>query len=462
LPPTAYVPLSVLGEGLSTAQITSILWARRRLSFIIFVVVIALTAAVLTFWPRTYTGEATLMVNYEVNDPQAGKDLPIGQVGSYISTQVELLQSPGVILETVDRLDLTRNSEYERGYSTSSGTLRDWVASKVKKNLSVYQGQLGSQLIYVAYSATKPEEAARVANTIVDVYREQDHLRSSEPVEDRARRYAQQLEDLKNKVDEAQLAVTAFHQRNGAVEEGKSSVDLSLLANLEGRLVEAQTSLRLAQARVESNAAVSDPVLASNHVQNLKTQIATLEIRLGQLKRMYTPNYPDIREVQAQLADSRRLLTELVMNYSANATAAVRSAQRLEATLTAAVEEQRTRMLAQVRLRDEAAKHMLELEAAQAVYKRALNTYDQFLLARLRPHNNVGLVSQATVPVKASRPKVLYGALAGFMAAAVLSLSLPMLLEFVGRRVRCRDDLERPHSIPVLAEFGRLPMRSIA
>jgi hypothetical protein len=28
--------------------------------------------------------------------------------------------------------------------------------------------------------------------------------------------------------------------------------------------------------------------------------------------------------------------------------------------------------------------------------------------------------------------------------------------------VRCRDDLERHHGIPVLAEFGALPMRTTA
>jgi len=458
-PAGAFVPHIFVNSGLSAAQFTSILWARRRLTLLIFLLVMVLTGLLLAFWPRTYTGVATLMVNYEVNDPQAGKDLPVGQVSSYIATQVELLQSPGVVLATVDRLDLTRNKEYMRGYSSESGTLREWVASKVSKNLTVNQGQLGSQLIYVSYAATQPEEAALVANTIADVYREQDRVRSMAPTEERISRYDQQLSDLKTKVDQAQMSVTSFRQRNGAIEEGKASVDVSLLSNLEGRLVEAQTSLRLAQSRAESNAAVSDQALASTHVQNLKTQIAGLEMRVAQLKRNYTSDYPDVREMQAQLADSKRLLGELVMNYSDNAQATLQAAQRLETKLQAAVSEQRSKVLTQLRVRDEGAKHVLELESAQTVYRRALDSYDQILLARLRQHTNVGFVSRATPPVKASKPKILTGLLAGGIAAAVLGVGLPLMLELARRRVRCRDDVERPHGIPVLAEFGRLPMR---
>ena len=94
----------------------------------------------MTLWPRTYTAMVTLMVNYEVNDPLNGKELPVGQVGSYIATQVELMQTPEVLLAVVDRLRLTENKDYARGYRGDSGTLREWVAKKLSKNLAIYQG----------------------------------------------------------------------------------------------------------------------------------------------------------------------------------------------------------------------------------------------------------------------------------------------------------------------------------
>jgi uncharacterized protein involved in exopolysaccharide biosynthesis len=235
---TPVIPLNFVYPGLSLAQILSIIRAHRRLTTLIVLAVMSLTALALALWPRTYTAMVTLMVNYEVNDPLNGKELPVGQVGSYIATQVELMQTPEVLLAVVDRLKLTQNRDYVSGYSGSSGTLREWAAKEVSKNLSIYQGQMGSQLIYLAYSARDSTEAAQVANALAEVYKEQDHSRSTGPPGERTKRYALQLGELKGKVDQAQRDVTAFHQRNALIDEGnKTNVDLALLETLEERLL---------------------------------------------------------------------------------------------------------------------------------------------------------------------------------------------------------------------------------
>jgi uncharacterized protein involved in exopolysaccharide biosynthesis len=458
---TPVFPLNFVYPGLSLAQILSIIRAHRRLTTLIVLAVMSLTALALALWPRTYTAMVTLMVNYEVNDPLNGKELPVGQVGSYIATQVELMQTPEVLLAVVDRLKLTQNRDYVSGYSGSSGTLREWAAKEVSKNLSIYQGQMGSQLIYLAYSARDSTEAAQVANALAEVYKEQDHSRSTGPPGERTKRYALQLGELKGKVDQAQRDVTAFHQRNALIDEGnKTNVDLALLETLEERLLEAQNARRAAEARASGDQSVNDQVLSSNLVQNLKTQLAVLEARLAQLTALYTPRYPDILDLQSQVQDARRSLASAVRSYTANASATLSVAQRLEQSLQRAVAEQRAKVLARGQLHDEGAKYLLELESSQAVYKRALEGYDQVMFASGGHYTNVSIISRATPPVKPSKPKILTGLILGCMAAFVLGLGLPLGYELFNRRVRCRDDVERHHGIPVLVEFGRLRMRS--
>jgi polysaccharide biosynthesis transport protein len=39
-----------------------------------------------------------------------------------------------------------------------------------------------------------------------------------------------------------------------------------------------------------------------------------------------------------------------------------------------------------------------------------------------------------------------------------LGISLPLVYGFVIRRIRCRDDIERDFGIPVIAEFGAIPV----
>ena len=459
---TPLIPLNFVYPGLSLAQILAIVWAHRRLSTLILLAVVSLTALVMSVWPRTYTAMATLMVNYEVNDPLNGKGLPVGQIGSYIATQVELMQTPDVLLAVVDSLKLTENKDYTWDYRSDSGTLREWVAKTVSKNLVIYQGQLGSQLIYVTYSANNPAEAAQVANKVAEVYKEQDYTRSTGPPGERAKRYAQQLNELKSKVDQAQKGVTAFHQRNGLLDEGsKTNVDVVLLATLEGRLLEAQNARRVAEARASADQSVNDLALSSSLVQSLKTQLATLESRLAQLTTIYTQKHPEIRELQSQIGATRRSLASTLQSYSANASAGLSVAHRLEQNMQQAVAEQRTKVLAKGQLHDEAAKYLLELESAQAVYRRSLEGYDQIMFASGGHYTNVSFVSRATPPVRASKPKVLTGLILGCMVAAFLGLGIPLGYELFNRRVRCRDDLERHYGIPVLVEFGALPLRTI-
>ncbi|MHB8744859.1 MAG: GumC family protein, partial [Sulfuricaulis sp.] len=458
---TPVIPLNFVYPGLSLTQILSIVWAHRKLSLIIVSIVLSLTVLVLTLWPRTYTATVTLMVNYEVNNPLNGKELPVGQVGNYIATQIELMQTPEVLLAVVDRLNLTQNKDYARGYSGESGTLREWVAKKLGKNLAIYQGQQGSQLIYLTYSANNPTEAAQVANTVAEVYKEQDYMRSTGPPGERAKRYGKQLGELKKEVETAQQQVTTFYQKHGLINEGNNAnVDAELLATLEGHLVEAETARRAAEARVSGDQSVNDQALSSSLVQSLKTQLANQESRLAQLNLAYTPEHPDVMQMRAEIAATKSSLASALQSYSANASVTLSVARRLEQNLRRAVAEQRAKILSNGQLQDEAAKYLLELNSAQAVYKRALESYDQIMFAAGGHYTNVSFVSRATPPVKASKPKVLTMLFLGCIAAGALGLGIPLGYELFNRRVRCRDDLERHHGIPVLVEFGALPMRA--
>ncbi|MGA2552071.1 MAG: hypothetical protein ABSF50_18140 [Burkholderiaceae bacterium] len=402
-----------------------------------------------------------MMVNYEVNDPLNGKQLPVGQLESYIATQMELMQTSEVLLAVVDALSLTQNGDYADDYPTGRGTLREWVAKKVSANLVIYQGQMGSQLIYVTYAAKTPVEAAQVANAVVDVYKEQDHLRSTGPPAERAQRFAVQLNDLKRRVEQAQKDVTDFHQRNGLIDdETKTNVDAVLLANLQGRLIEAQGAVHVAQSRKSADQASSDQVLSSLQIQALKTQLTAQELRAAQLERVYTPDHPEVRDARSQIEVIQHALSAAIGGYSNNASANLDGDHRLEQSLQQAIAAQRASMLATSRLRDEAAKYSLELESAQTMYKRALQEYDQIMFSSGGLYTNVSVVSRARPPLKPSKPKLLTGLILGSGLAGLFALSIPVGLELSNRRVRCRDDLERYHGIPVLMELGRLPERN--
>lgn len=457
-------PDSYMRPGLSASQLWTIFWAYRKLTAAIAIAIVTLTIFVLTLWPRTYEATATVLVNYEVNDPLNGKEFPIGLLSSYLATQTELMRSPEMLLTVVDKLDLTNDKDFKAGFYGEKAELRDFVQQKLSKTLTIQQGQFGSYLIHVTAAARDADQAARIANTVAETYKEQEFSRSTNPATERAKRYAAQLKQLSAKVNQSQEEFTAFHQQNSIVDngDGTPAVELAALNELEQQLLGAQRARRVSESKLAGDTASGDEVMASQLVQSIKTQLATQEAKLAEIMTTMGPRHPQVIELNSQIAASRRMLEREVDGYSRNVATSLVTAQQLEQKLQRAVAAQRQKVLETTRLHDQAAKYRLDLQSAQAVYKRALDGYDQVMFASLGNYTNVDIVSKATPPVKASKPRVLAYFVLGLVAALGLGLSLPLAYELANRRMRCRDDFERDNGVPVLVEFDPLPMRSPA
>lgn len=458
---TPMVPLNFVYPGLSLSQIISIIWGYWKVSAIIIAVVLTIVVAVLKFLPRTYEAEAAMMVNYEINDPLNGKNLPIGQVGSYIATQEDLIRNQELIGEVVDQLQLTSIKEYAAGYNKKTGTLKQWVVEQVGKDLVVYQGQFGSQLLYVRFSAKDPYLASKIANTIAETYKKREDSRANEQPIQLTVRYEQQLQDLKKNVDLAQQEVTDFYKRHSLVDKGnKANVDIVMLTTLEDRLLEAQNQRRLVEAHVSGDESVSDSVLASPEVQALKAQLAEQQLKLARMESLYTPEHPDLVDLKNFIEVTKQSLASAFQKYAANESEKLTAAIQLEKSLKAEIAKQRVKVFSNSKLHDEAEKYVLALQSAQAVYKRALDSYDELRFSTRRNYSNVSFVSRATPPLKPSKPKVIKGLLMGAVVAFMLGVGIPLGYGLFDRRVRCRDDLERDYGIPVLAELGALSTRA--
>lgn len=357
---TPVIPLNFVYPGLSLAQIISILRAYRGPIVLIVLAALVATVVVMALLPKTYTASASLMVNYEVNDPSNGKEIPLGLLGGYISTQVELMQNPEVLLTVVDRLKLTTHKDYIEGYRAGNGSLREWAAKQVSKNLVIYQGQFGSQIIYVGFSAHNASEAALVANTIVDTY----------------------------------------------------------LAMSQARSLKAQVAGR---------------------VRALEGQLAAEEAQLARLKITLADFHPQVLELQSQILATRQGLAA-AMNGDLSVPVAAANPLRLPQEATKV---------------DNAEPNTQNPAGERAAPEIATTTP---AVSRSQQLANVSVVSRAIPPAKSVKPKMLTGFILGAMIAVALGLGIPLGYELFNRRVRCRDDLERHHGVPVLVEFGALPM----
>jgi uncharacterized protein involved in exopolysaccharide biosynthesis len=439
-------------------QVSAMIWAHRRLSVALAVGITVAAGLYIKSLPKTYTATATLMVNYETNDPLA-RTVQTGPLGTYMSTEMQLIESNEVLLPVIDKLGLTKIPGYAAGYSGDSNGLREWVKNNLAKGIEVEQGRLGSQLIYVTAAARDPVLAAAIANTVTETYLDEQKQRVFGPATERARLYSQELAELKHKVALAQEQVTAFRQRTGVTDASvqNNNVEADLLTSLEQRYQDAQNQRRIAEVKAAGDQSLSGGVLGSNLVQGLKSQLNTEESQLAQLRATLGPAHPKVVELQTQINETRKSLNAELQTYTSSTSAELNAARQLENKLAAAVAAQREKVLAVRKLQDEGTKYVLELESAQSVYKRALDGYDQIMFASGDHYTNVNFISRATPAMQATKPNKMKYFLVGSFAGLLIGIIGPFAYELLlNRRVRCRDDFERALNLPVLMEFDAI------
>jgi succinoglycan biosynthesis transport protein ExoP len=268
------------------------------------------------------------------------------------------------------------------------------------------------------------------------------------------------LAELRAKATAAQDKVTAFRRLNGLNDIRASSTDSEAqnLHNLQERLQETQNLRRSLEAKESGEQASADEALASTTVQQLKTLLSNQTSDLAKLSATYGPQHPKVRELNSQIALTRQSLANETHALSENTITGLTRARELEQKYIRAVADEQAKVLALRQAQDEGGKLLLELESAQSVYKHALDGYDQIMFAAVANHTNVGFVSRAVAPIKASKPNKVNLMLMALAAGIGLGLGIPAIYElFFNRRLRCRDDMEREFGIAVLTQLESVP-----
>ena len=451
-PNLAVIPERASQQGMSVAQISAVLLAYWKQIVAIAVTITLLGAVAIKFLPKTYTATVTLIVNSDVKDPLAGRDFPAEMMSNYVSTQIELMTSPIVLLPVINRLDLTEDKNFTGGATGSPDAIREAVQKNLAASIQIERG-IGGQLLHVSASAKGAAKAADIANEVANVYIEQDRRRLNDPAGERAQRYTEELAELRDKTAAAQDKVTAFRKENGIgnMDSASTGTEVQTLDTLHQRLLETQNLRRDLEAKMSGQQSPADEAPGST---TLDAQLA----QLAQLRSTYGPKHPKVLELEAQITMTRQSLANANHAASESVGADLARTKELERKYAQAVADQEAKVLKLRQAQDEGSKLVLELESAKSVYKQALDGFDQIMFQAVANHTNVSVVSRAIPPLLASKPNKIKLLMGVFAAALVLGTGLPLAYGLLlARRLRCRDDMERDFGIAVLAQLEAVP-----
>lgn len=447
-------------------QLLQVLWGRRVLFVTVFLIVVALGAAVTAIWPRKYLGEVSVVVDSKSTDPVSGQAQAAELLASTMGTQVDVIMSHNVALKVVDKLKLASVPEFQvrfREATDGVGSIRDWLADRLIKLLEV-QPSRDSHVINIDVYATDPTLAADLANAFGDAYIQTSLELKMDPSKRQASWFDDQMATLRKSLQDAQSKLSEYQRsKNVAGTNDQIDIENARLAELSNQLIAAQATMydrqnrlkQMTQALQRDELKELPDLLGNGLLQQLKAQLVQSESNLAQLAERFGKKHPQYISAAAQTAALREKLTAEINIARGSISQAAQLSTRQEAELRAAMDKQRDRILHLKHEHDELDVLKHEVEDRQRAYDAGLQRAAQVRLESQLDQSNIAVLNPAFPPVAPARPKVLLNVALAIFLGLIFGVSVVVSKEMADRRVRSSGDLTDLAGVVVLAEIPK-------
>lgn len=438
----------------SLRQIWVIVWSYRFWISLLTFGLLGVVGVITQTSDKVYRATATLVVGFTVDDASADGGVTPEKAAAHMRTQAELVRSSRTLGRAVEQQGLMGEPAYMEGYAGdgSPESLMSWAVDHLNQKLRVHHSD--NRLLHIAVEDSDPRQAARLANAVAEAFVEARIIEPAGSGTEMVEYFAAQLEGFETKVAEAQAALTAFREKNSVLAlPERGDVDPLLLVELERRVSQARERRTQAERDLEAVEDEDGGGRERGVVGEIRSALERDQKELARLRDTLGARHPDIIALQRRIEDSRTRLQSESIIFEDRAKAELREAKELEERLQRELARQRERSTAARSIAGEGARLQAELQAATRVYLNAFDSYDRMREGAAGPFRDADLEARATVPREPIRPRVLRSLVIAGIAGLLLGILGALIAEFLHRRVRCREDLERGLGVPVLAEL---------
>ena len=449
---------------MSITQLLGILWARRRMMLCIFLGTILAVMGITLLLPREYVAHVAVMIDTKSTDLVTGVALPPQLMAAYMATQVDVISSHNVALKVVDKLKLADNPVLQKKFNSvtgGSGSIRDWAADLLLTRLDVEPSR-ESSVVTINFSGSDPAYAATVANAFADSF----IITSLELRNDPARRQSSwfdgQIQSLRKNLEESQQHLTQFQRENNlvSIDPGRLDVENARLAEIANQLVAAQSSkldstsrlTQLQQMKGQDRLMQMPDILGNTLLQGMKADLVRAEGKLAEVAERYDRNHPLYTGAAAEVNTLRSKLSTEIATARGSIEQTAKLADRREAELQNALDEQRKNILELQKQRDQQVVLSHEVENAQRTYDAALQRSSQVRMESELTQSNIAVLNPALAPLKPTKPHYFLNFILAIIAGLLFSAAIALLKELADRRIRSREDIESGLNMPVLGE----------
>jgi len=451
--------------------------------------------------PSIYAGETMIRIEQKPTSVLQTKEIVIaGQADpNFWNTQLKLLENPALARQVVLTLDLQHNPAFFGGQAQGGvfSSLRRIFSKPRKVNespavssgltvvaeseviggaltaeqlaeLEPYEDSIiggeviepvtGTNLVKIRFIHSDPELAQKIANTVAEVFVNNNLERStvnSTKAEDILAREIAKLQTQIKHDQEVQFNYAKAHNLP-LVNDTAGNLDAIRLATLSGQLLDAQNARKKIQAQLQAARNEKDPmsipdVRSYARVEKLRDRISQLKEQREALLTTYTPEWPAVKKIDAQLqeleGELQRAPAEIVTSIQRSYEAAVANENLLQRAYDAqkATTTQGTRdqidLLAMTR----------ELETNRQNLNVLLQRQRELQVANGDRSNEVTIATYSRLPKAPIGPARLRNIFIAFLLSLVAGIGLAFLLDFLDDTVKSVEDVDRYIHLPALA-----------
>lgn len=487
------------GEFLDLLKYWRILLKHRYIVIGAVVIALALGVAATLMMTPIYTATTTVqidretakVVNVEGMDP-ASERLMAGE--EFFQTQYGLLKSRSLAERVVDSLGLARNDEFLKamgegdGFSLLSGPSRPRTVEtrrRIATNLLIENLEVnpvrGSRLVRVSFSSPDAKLSEKVVNAIAANFITSNLDRRFESTA-YARDFVQRrLEQAKQRLEESEKQLTAYAENQQIINiaepsrtaEGTGatqSLTTASLVALNSSLASASSERiraeqRWRQAQSTPGLGLSD-VLVSPTIQALSKSRSELAARYQEQLSVYKPEFPAMRQLQAQIGELDRQIDGEAGNVRQALKNQYLVALNQEQALQQKVAGLKTSVLD---LQNRSIQYNIlqrEVDTNRTLYDGLLQRFKELGVAGGLQTNNISVVDRAEVPLKPSKPQPLRNLLIALIAGVVVGVALALAIEFLDEALNSPEQVEEKLGLTMLGtvpklESGTTPMGAL-
>ena len=438
---------------MNLSHFLAVLRARWMAAVIVFGCVLAAAILYLVFATRVYTATASLLIDTKPDPVTAA--LYGGATPALINTQIEIIRSDRVAQRVIQNLKLADLADMRAEWASakSGQTIQEWLTELIENGLDPKVSSPGSNVINIGYKSADARFAATVANAYVQAYLETSIELRVDPAKQYTGFFTDQQKDARTALEAAQSKLSAFQRDKGIIgSDDRFDLEMSRLTALTQELVTIQTAQVAASTRngQVGSAGQLPEVLANGTVSGLKSDLSAAELKLQDLSSRYGDKHPQVQEAREAVVELKAKIARATSDVTGSLGVDARVGHAREAEIQAAVDAQRTKVLALKETRDQVAVLQRDVDNAQRSYDLVYNRASQTNLESQNRQSNATVISQATTPSQPSSPKLLAVLLMGFVAAVGLGLGTALLLEQFDKRLRTATDAFEFLGLPVI------------